>query len=94
MDIYCQRCDESWTVSYVCHEMDDEYDGEYDGLVSPSERFKCGDGCPACKWGKDAPEQQSFRSVVMSSMLELLGDDLCGAASMMDDFQYMGLLEE
>ena len=97
MDLYCQRCDEPWDVCYVGGgDMDEDSlpedfgpDGE-----KPSARFKRGDGCPACHWGKDAPEKQSLRGVAMSAMADLLGDDIDGMASMMDDFEYMGMLDE
>jgi hypothetical protein len=63
-------------------------------ISKPSERFKRGEGCPCCKWGADAPEKQSLRGEAMGAMAELLGDDIDGMASIMDDFEYMGMLDE
>jgi hypothetical protein len=95
MDVYCQRCDEPWDTYYVNFDMDeDSGPDEFDGDTKPSERFKRGDGCPACKWGKNAPKQKSIRGMAMGAMAELLGDDMDGMASMMDDFEYMGMLDE
>ena len=87
MDLYCQKCDEPWEVYYVgCGDFD------ADNNVGDAVRFKAGDGCPACKWGLKAPKKQSFRGEAMSMLSDLLGDDIDGIASMMDDAEYMGML--
>ncbi|MFW5871482.1 MAG: hypothetical protein ACOCUT_00095 [bacterium] len=96
MDIYCQRCDEPWDVYYVCHDMDNDSEPNEYGPngEKPSERFKQGIGCPACNWGTKAPKQQSLRGEAMSVLADMLGDDVDGMASMMDDFEFLGMLEE
>lgn len=99
MDLYCQRCDEPWDVYYVGGSGGMDSDSKDDGVetvkgMMPSEAFKAGIGCPACKWGENAPKQQSLRGMAMSAMAEILGDDIDGMASMMDDFEYMGMLDE
>lgn len=98
MNLYCQRCDEPWDVCYVgdgSMDQDSKAEGEetVKGMI-PSEAFKAGIGCPACKWGKNAPKQQSMRGLAMGAMAEMLGDDIDGMASMMDDFEYMGMLNK
>lgn len=35
----------------------------------------------------------SFRSEAMSAVFELLGDDIDGAASLMEDFEFFGMLD-
>jgi len=74
---------------------DSKEDGDTpaDGRL-PSEAFKAGVGCPACHWGKNAPEQQSLRGMAMGAIMDILGDDVDGMASMMDDFEYAGMLDE
>lgn len=84
MDIYCQKCDEPWDVCYVGHDMDD------DGEKGDAERFKRGEGCPCCEWGKNAPKQQSLRGEAMGLVADLLGDDIDGMAAFMDDMDFMG----
>jgi hypothetical protein len=88
MDIYCQKCDEPWDVCYIGQDMDE------DGEKGDSERFKGGEGCPCCKWGKNAPKEQSLRGETMSMLNDLLGDDIDGMASFMDDMDYVGAFEE
>ena len=62
--------------------------------MKPSEAFKAGIGCPSCDWGKNAPKQQSMRGLASSVCADLLGDDIDGIASMMDDFEWAGMLED
>jgi hypothetical protein len=87
MDLYCQKCDEPWDLHHVEHDMDqDDENGKA--------RFKAGEGCPCCDWGKSAPEQQSLKGMAMGMMADILGDDVDGMASMMDDFDYAGYFDE
>ena len=106
MDLYCQKCDEPYDVAYVAQDMDED-EGWKAPQVSeiftvgavlktqrPSDRFKRGEGCPTCNWGKNAPKEQSLRGMAMGAMMDILGDDIDGVASMMDDFEYAGMLNE
>lgn len=79
MDIFCQHCDEPWEVCYVGHDMD------IDGQKGDAERFKKGEGCPTCEWGTKGPATNSMRSMAMDALSDLLGDDIDGIASMLDD---------
>ena len=94
MDIYCQRCDEPYDVYHVCYDMDKEKDDYSEKGTKPSDRLKNGEGCPACEWGKTAPKQQSMRGMAMGAMADVMGDDVDGMASMMDDFEFAGMLED
>ena len=88
MDIYCQKCDEPWDVCYVGQEMDE------DGEKGDAERFKQGEGCPCCEWGKTAPKKQSLRGECMGMLSDLLGDDIDGMASFMDDMDFIEAFED
>lgn len=96
MDLYCQKCAEPWDFWHVqdpdC--MDAETEDYGPNGEKPSERFKNGEGCPACDWGKKAPKTPNLRSMAMSACMDILGDDIDGVAAMMDDFDYAGMLEE
>ena len=94
MDLYCQRCGEPFDFWHVQQEMDDEIEDFGKDGKKPSVRFKDGEGCPCCNWGKAAPKEQSFRSEAMGVMFDMLGDDVDGAAAMMDDFEYAGMFAE
>lgn len=96
MNLYCQKCAEPWDFWHV--QDDDGMDAEREdyGLngEKPSVRFKKGEGCPACHWGKTAPKTPNLRSQAMKTVMNILGDDIDGAAAIMDDFDAIGMLEE
>lgn len=94
MDLYCQRCDEPWDLWHVNNEMDQEPDDYAPDGTRPSARFRKGEGCPACDWGKKAPKQQSLKGMAMGALYDVLGDDEDGIAAMMDDFDFAGMLDE
>lgn len=73
MDLYCTRCGEPWDMDYVNFEM------------TPEERnhFKHGEGCPSC-YGKPV-EKRPLRAKIAAAMGDILGDDLDGLASSMED---------
>ena len=90
MDLYCQHCDEPWEVSTVYHELGDENKT----AEKAKQDFLAGVGCPSCEWGTLGEKTASIKSDAMWAMAEMLGDDVDGMASMMDDFEYMGMLDD
>jgi len=87
MDVYCLNCGEPWDI--FC-------------LQDEPEEFKLAEentgrivACPCCE-GKpqDLSPQQSGRLESISAVAELLGDDVDGLAAMLDDLEYLGLLDE
>ena len=69
MDLYCKRCGEPWDYYGVMHgDLTDE----------ERERFRKGEGCPAC-YGKPV-EKKPFRAELATVMEDILGDDLDGVA--------------
>lgn len=78
MDLYCKRCGEPWDYYGVMHgDLTDE----------ERERFRQGEGCPAC-FGKPV-EKKPFRAELATVMEDILGDDLDGVASEMEDAEYL-----
>lgn len=74
MDIYCPRCGEPWEVFHVYREMTAE---ERSDLLA-------GRGCSnECR---EQPPADTDRTAKAQAALELCGDDLDGAAAMMEDF--------
>jgi len=82
MDVYCQHCNEPWDTYTVYHELDDN-------PKQAKDDFLAGKGCPSCHWGRDGESTDSFKSQAMAAMNDILGDDIDGMASMMDDYEYM-----
>jgi len=83
MDVYCQWCDEPYEVTVAYNNL-----GEDGGRSAEEakEDFLSGVGCPACKWGTLGEKTDSFKSLAMGMMGDLVGDDMDGMASMLDDW--------
>jgi len=77
MDVYCQRCGEPYDVCSLTDDMNEQ----------ERQDFKKGVCCPCCK-EKEITERPQ-RAIIASEMAALLGDDIDGLASMMDDAQFM-----
>jgi len=73
MDLYCTRCGEPWDMDYVNFEM----------TLEERNHFKHGEGCPSC-YGKPV-EKTPLRAKIAAAMGDILGDDLDGLASSMED---------
>jgi hypothetical protein len=78
MDVYCGNCGEPCDVHHLHHDMEPEF----------REMFRAGNGCDCCE-GKKQEGKKSFRSELSCAMLDILGDDIDGVASAMDDAEYM-----
>ena len=78
MDLYCKRCGEPWEFYGVFHgDMTDE----------EKDRFLSGKGCPSC-YGKEVGNRP-FRAELTAALHEVLGDDIDGLASELEDAEYM-----
>lgn len=85
MDIYCPKCAEPWEVD----SLHDTPDGlPFDEARQRFYREGCGVFGVACE------AEPSLRSQAASALYDLLGDDVDGAAAMLDDFEYVGWLDE
>jgi hypothetical protein len=78
MDINCPRCGEPWELDFVNHEMS----------AAERQALLKGEGCRSeCR---SHPASDSPRATAATAVLELLGDDLDGAAAMLEDFGLTG----
>lgn len=88
MDIYCVRCGEPVELDYL-HDVAAEQESTYSVVLAAFQSKGCEAlGQPQCQ------RDPSMRSEAMSAMFDILGDDVDGAASMMEDFDFMGMLDE
>lgn len=88
MDINCRNCGEPWDINESLTGLNDG--GTMQDIVN-------GRGCPSCHWGKDQVElyeRDQMISMAMGIGADLMGDDIDGIASMIDDFDYLGLFDE
>lgn len=84
MDIYCPKgaCAEPVDMAYL-HDVADEQGRTYTEVVHDFQSR----GCEALGWThSDNGEPAAERAAIMDAMFDLLGDDVDGAAAMMEDF--------
>lgn len=88
MDIYCPNCGEPWELD-TFHDVAEERGTSWEEAIS---RFRR-DGCVATGWCKPCEPRRTMRGEAMAILGDLLGDDIDGLASMLDDADYLGLLD-
>ena len=88
MDILCQRCGEPWDVD-TFHDVAAEQGVTFTEAVR---RFQA-TGCAATGWCDPCEPVRSTRTAAAAMLYDLLGDDVDGAAAMLDDFDYLGVLD-
>ena len=77
MDLVCSRCGEPWDLYYVLHEEPEAF--ERDGSLILR--------CPACRGDvRELSEEMEIRAKVAGVIADVLGDDVDGAAVMMEDY--------
>lgn len=84
MDIYCPKCAEPVEIDYL-HDVADD-----NGTTFTVElhRFQS-DGCKAIG-ARCNPVKDRGRASAAAALYDLLGDDIDGAAAMLEDFEMMG----
>lgn len=90
MDIRCPKCGEPWDLDTI-HEAADEQDSTYE-KVSADFRSR---GCVAFGWGGCSTPSTEVDAhyglppqVAAGALYDLLGDDLDGAAAMLEDMGF------
>lgn len=83
MDIYCPKrgCAEPVEMDYL-HDVAEENDTTFTTVLHDFQRS----GCEAIGMSHSTGNDPSGRAEVMDAMFDLLGDDVDGAAAMMEDF--------
>lgn len=87
MDVYCPTCGEPWEID-TFHEVAEETDSTFD-LVRQDFRKR---GCVALGMRPCKPSND-LRALASAELMDVLGDDIDGVASLLDDFEYMGMLD-
>lgn len=93
MDFYCRFCNEPWDNDCF-HEEASESDRTYAQVA----RDFSSKGCSALETAfgpaSCSPSQGvTRRGHVQDAMFDLMGEDTDGVAAMMEDFEYMGMLD-
>ena len=87
MDIYCPKCAEPVEIDYL-HDIADDQRTTFTDVLH---RFQS-DGCKAidARCNPRATDRDRARASGAAMLYELLGDDIDGAAAMLEDFEMMG----
>lgn len=88
MDIYCPRCLEPTDMDYIHDVVADrrttDPDVTYDTVAREFRRI----GCPAIGTTCNTATMDDERSDIVSMTYDLLGDDMDGAAALLDDLSW------
>jgi hypothetical protein len=90
MDLICGKCAEP-TDNDCLHDL--VADGMYDTYSDAAAAFRQ-KGCEALGEKHNPATLNSYRALAADAMFDLLGDDMDGAAAMMDDFDYLGMFND
>lgn len=89
MDLYCGICSEPFDNDSL-HDIVDE--GRYGSYAEAASAFRS-KGCAAFGTGHNEDMRDNFKSQVASALMDVLGDDMDGFSSTMDDFDYIGAFD-
>lgn len=87
MDVYCPKCGEPWDT----YEFHDPWEPmSYD----EARKLFRSQGCGVVFNGTPCQGEPGMRGKASGMLMDLLGDDTDGVAALLDDFEYVGLLED
>lgn len=89
MDIYCVKCGEPWEIDYL-HDVADELGSTFNAVRQGFSRR----GCEALGASHgDMGQIGATRALYASALFDLMGDDIDGIASELDDAMALGFLD-
>jgi hypothetical protein len=95
MDILCPKCGEPWDIYELGEQAREvaEWEGaHYEDVYKALRREFSRKGCEAFEGGRCSEPLDKGRSALISEVYGLLGDDMDGAAAMLEDAELLGLL--
>lgn len=93
MDLYCLNCGEPWDISCIVEVKSGEDDDPAWKLDANGYPITC----PCCPKENRRPkklEKKNPRAVAGQIVADLLGDDMDGAACLLEDGEFIGLMED
>ncbi len=85
-DVYCSKCNEPVDV-FEFHDVAEEQNKTYSEV---SAAFR-NSGCSALGWSC-SNNISADRGMKLDALYDLLGDDIDGAASLIEDFEYLNMI--
>lgn len=86
MDVYCPKCGEPFDP-YEFHDAAKTAGTTYAAIAAAFRRNGCAAVDMAC-----TPRPDSHRAALAAEVLELMGDDIDGAAAILEDAERLGIL--
>ena len=84
-DLICARCGEPWALDHVVHDDPEAFERE-GSLITR---------CPPCPIDASSVSPAMLQRAQLAGVTaDLLGDDLDGAAAMLDDAEFLGFMDE
>jgi len=93
MDIFCPKCGEPCDIDYL-HEVAEDDGKTFQEVYHQFQK----QGCIAVGWKcseilPQPADGKLSKAEAVSALYDLLGDDVDGVASMMDDGEFLGLID-
>ena len=86
MDIYCGKCGEPWDMDSLHEAVDEGHATSWDDARTTFERKGCG------LWGvKCSSSPDTARAMASAALMDVMGDDMDGVASMLEDAESSGM---
>lgn len=89
MDLKCPKCLEPWDFDTL-HEYADDQKMLYEDVAKKFRSKGCGVAFSA--WGVRCEKSDSPNAAIVYEIYDLLGDDLDGAAAMLEDAEFLDFL--
>jgi hypothetical protein len=91
MDIFCPKCGEPWDNDELHEVVAERHEnGDHDASYNSVAREFRGKGCEV--FGCSHGHVSAMAAELAAVAYDMMGDDMDGAASMLDDAQYFGLI--
>ena len=94
MDIYCGRCGEPWDIESLHEETDYRRSLGLPTSVASVRADFAARGCVTFSFATDTQcelDTGNVRAMASGALMDLLGDDIDGVASLLDDAEYLGM---
>jgi hypothetical protein len=95
MDILCPNCGEPWDVYELGEQAREtaEWEGaSYEEVYTALRKEFRRKGCEAFEGGRCSEPLEREQSALIGEVYDLLGDDIDGAAAMLEDAEALGLV--
>ena len=88
MDVYCPKCGEPVEIDTL-HEYAESNEVTFQSVLDSFKKNGCGETFTEWGWQCNPSEHGKERAMIASELFDILGDDIDGIASTIDDWEYL-----